>query len=259
MADGTTIAAPQGRSGAPRPADDLRSSVRAVRRRQPLPSGRAVVGGFLVALSALGIYLAWSGVTQGPTTTYVVAARDLPVGTRLTPADLELVEMELPASLAANSAFDSVSALAGVKVINPLRRGDLVQASALVAAAGAPGQLEVSFAIESARAVDGSLKPGEFVDVLATFGAGSDTYTTTILQSARVLSVASSSGSLGSGASLTITLAVDDAAEARALAHAVNVADLVLVRTDDPEGTAEQGGTYRAPAAGTASTPAPEG
>lgn len=253
MAEGTTMEAPHTAAGAsvgPRGDERRPPTARTVRRRQPLPSGRAVVGGFLVALSALGIYLAWSGATQGSATSYVVAARDLQVGARLTSADLELVTMELPEDLATNSAFDSVEALDGVKVINPVRRGELVQASSLVAAEGAPGQLEVSFAIEAARAVDGTLKAGEFVDVLATFGAGSDTYTTTILQGARILDVADSAGSLGSTDSLTITVAVADADDARAIAHAVNVAKLVLVRTDDATTTAGQGGTYRAPATG---------
>src|SRR5687768_720166 len=51
---------------------------RAVRRRSALPTGRAVVGGFLVALAALGIFAAYSSATAGPTTSYVVARRDLP-------------------------------------------------------------------------------------------------------------------------------------------------------------------------------------
>lgn len=224
-------------------------AVAASRPARPLPSGRAVVGGFLVALSALGILLAWSGATAGPTTSYVVAARDLPIGTRLTAADLALVEMDLPPSLASTSAFDDLEGLEGVEVVSALRAGELVQASALVAPGGAPSDLEVSFPVEAERAVGGSLKAGEFIDVLATFGSGADTYTTTVLQSVRVLAISSSNDALGSASARTITVAVATPDDARALTHAVNVAKLMLVRSGD-NGTADQGATYRAPAAG---------
>ena len=235
----TTVLAP--------PAAQVTRGGRPVRRRQALPTGRAVLGGFLVALSALGTFVAWSGVTKGPEAAYVVAGRDLSIGTRLTAADLRLVPMDLPDALARTAAFDDAESLVGVKVINPIRKGELVQASSLVQPGAAAGALEVSFAIESARAVAGTLKPGEFVDFLATFGAGSDTYTTTVLQGARILDVRSTGGSLGSSDQQVITLEVADAAEARAIAHAVNVAKVTVVRSDASSAKSEQGGTYRAP------------
>ena len=222
---------------------------RQVRRRQPLPTGRAVLGGFLIAIAALGIFVAWTGATRGPVEKFVVAARDLPIGTRLTADDLRLVEMDLPASLAARSAFDSTGALVGVQVINPIKAGELVQASALIDAKAEVGRLEVSFSIEAGRAVGGSLKAGEFIDFLATFGAGSETYTATVLQGSRVLRVDASGGSLGSSDARVITLEVANAEEARAVAHAVNVAKVVLVRSGEAVDKPDQGDIYRAPAA----------
>ena len=227
----------------------VRAHGRSIRRARPLPSGRALVGAFLVAAATLGIFLAWSGAERGPSTSYLVAARDLPIGTKLSPADLRAVPMELPAALAASSAFGDPAELDGVEVINPIRAGELVQGSSLVGSDAAPTDLEISFAVERDRAVGGRLKAGEHVDLLATFGTGADTYTTTVLQGARILDIASSSDALGSTGPITITLAVSDADEARAVAHAVNVAELTLVRSNPDETRSEQGGTYRAPAA----------
>src|SRR3954464_6269244 len=78
------------------------SSSRSISRRGTLPTGRAVVGGVLVAVAALGVFVGGSRgavpafgffvpderATRGPTTQYVVARHDLPVGTRLTADDL---------------------------------------------------------------------------------------------------------------------------------------------------------------------------
>jgi Flp pilus assembly protein CpaB len=226
------------------------AGTRQVKRRQSLPTGRAVVGGFLVAIAALGIYLAWAGATRGPTERFVVASRDLPIGTELTADDLSLVAMDLPPSLAASAAFDNAHDLVGVRVINPISEGELVQASSLLAASSTARELEISFAIDSSRAVGGTLKAGDRVDFLATFGAGTDTYTATILHGARVLAIDSLSGALGSGDTHTVTLGVATADEARAVAHAVNVAKVTLVRSGGPDGTAgDDDGVYRAPAA----------
>ena len=246
----SALLAPNGATKGERDTDTVANPrARTVRRRQPLPSGRAVVGGFLIALAGLVVFLAWAGATEGPTSSYVVAARDLPIGTRLAAEDLRLVPMDLPDSLARTSAFDRTADLEGVRVINPIQAGELVQASSLVISTSAVTEREISFSIEASRAVDGTLKPGEFIDVLATFGAGEGTYTTTVLQGSRVLSINNSRGGLGAADSFTITVAVADGEEARALAHAVNVAKLVLVRSDHNGGKAEQGASYRAPSA----------
>ena len=227
---------------------------RQVRRRQPLPTGRAVVGGFLVAASALGIYAAWASAAGGPDERFTVARRDLAIGHRIEAGDLALQPMDLPATLA-RSAFSNPRLLVGSTVVGPVGKGELVQAGDVVDAAGAPTDLEVSFAVERSRAVAGSLRAGEFVDVLATFGAGGDTYTTTVVVGARVLAAGDRSGGLGAGDERTITLAVRSAGEARAVTHAVNAGEVVLVRShppaDNSTGTsdADRSGTYRAPAA----------
>src|SRR5438132_1082243 len=72
----------------PRQAAGGDGRARPLRRRRALPSGRAVAGGLLVALALIGIYAAYTGATAPPRRSYVVAAHDIAVGSRLEPKDL---------------------------------------------------------------------------------------------------------------------------------------------------------------------------
>lgn len=236
--------APERTPGAAGPA----TGARPLRRRSALPSGRAVVGAFLVAVSALGIFAAYTRATAGPTRSYVVAGRDLPIGTRLTSDDLLLLPMELPPLVAGRATFSSDEALVGATVVGPLRRGELVQPADVVKKRSGPTELEVSFAIESSRALAGSLRAGERVDVLATFGGGGDSYSVIVVSQARVLDVAHGRSSLADGRTETITLAVATSEEALALTHAVNAGDVTLVRSTGSSTSGPAGQTYRAPA-----------
>lgn len=237
------------------PGEPSTNEARSVRRQTSLPGGRAVVGGFLVALSALGIFSAYSRAAAGPTTSFVVARRDVAVGSRLTADDLSLVVMELPDALANGSAFRSEGSLVGATTIGPVRKGDLVQASDVVEKKSGPEELEVSFALESSRAVAGSLRAGELVDVLATFGAGGDAYTVTVVRHARVLDARPAGGPLAGGGTDVIRLALTSDADALAVTHAVNVGDVTLVRATGTDTGGAPGQTYRAPAVDEGGTP----
>lgn len=231
---------------------------RTVRRRHSLPSGRAVVGGFLIAVSALGLFTAYSQAAAGPTTMFVVARRDVPVGTRLAPTDLTRLAMDLPDAVAAG-LFREAAGLAGATTVGPIRRGELIQAGDVVRKRSGPEELEVSFAIETSRAVAGTLKPGERIDVLATFGGGGDSYTVAVVRQARVLDVQSDRTPLAGQATAVLRVAVATAQEALALTHAVNAGDVTVVRATGTTVSGAAGQTYRAPASpdGTATTAAP--
>jgi Flp pilus assembly protein CpaB len=224
---------------------------RSITRRGGLPTGRAVVGGFLVAASALGVFAAHERASRGPTTSYVVARRDLPVGTRLADDDLTALPMELPDVVAHHAAFTTEGPLVGATTVGPIRRGELDQAGDVVKrSAGAPSDLELSFEIDRAHALAGTLRSGERVDVLATFGAGGDTYTVTVVRRALVLDASQGRGALSADDSLVVTVAVPTADDALAITHAVNAGDVTLVRTTDTT-SGPAGQTYRAPAADT--------
>src|SRR5215210_6359354 len=90
---------------------------RAVRRRRGLPGSRAVVGGLLVAASAVGLFAAASSSDAGPGHSYVVARLDL-------------------APALTSRVFDRADALVGATLLAPLGAGELVQTSAVVARRG---------------------------------------------------------------------------------------------------------------------------
>lgn len=200
-----------------------------IRPRRALPGSRAVVGAFLVTVAAVGIFAAYTDARAAPATRYIVAARDVPLGTRLTAADLDLVALDLPAEQRSR-AFDDPAVLAGATLIGPLARGDLVQSSAVVAIE--PDVEQVSFAISADRAVGGRLLPGERVDLLATYGSGDGAYTEAVVRDALVVKVDEDpSTSLGGIGDDVLTLAVTDAENSLRIAHAVNAGEVTLVRT----------------------------
>jgi Flp pilus assembly protein CpaB len=222
-----------------------------VRRRRPLPGGRAAAGALLIAVAAVGTFAAASGATRDARRQYLVARADLAVGHRIARSDLAVARMDLPAYLARGHAFGRAGAgrLVGALVIGPVARGELVQRSSVRLGGAAAGGREVSFAIDPARAVGGSLQPGEFVDVLATYGGSSDGYTVTVVRAARVVG-ARDRGGLSGGDSLVLTLDLPSADAALAVAHAVDSGHVTVVRSGPR--TADERATppYKAPAAG---------
>ena len=221
--------------------------------RRGLPTGRSVLGGLLVALAALGTYVAATSGGDAPTTRYAVATHDLAPGTTLGPADVRLVALELPTEQATGTFSDTRSLLGGA-LRGPVQSGSLLtdalverQRSGFAGADGAgdagdaPSDgsgdgsgvgsapyREVSVALPAARALDGSLRPGDRVDVVATDGDAS------FVLVDRALVVASSGADRGSalgGGDVRVTLALPDATAAMAVAHGATAAELTLVRS----------------------------
>jgi flagella basal body P-ring formation protein FlgA len=98
---------------------------RTIGRRRALPSSRAITGGFLVALAALGVFVAASGAGRTSKATYVIVARDVPAGTTVTGADLAMASMDLPAEIAGH-AFSNSAAVVGRIAVAHLSAGDLL-------------------------------------------------------------------------------------------------------------------------------------
>lgn len=218
-----------------------RTGMRGLVQRRSAANRRALVGGFLIASAAAATYAA---AIQGgpPLTSYVVTTQAIAPGSRLTGADLTTLPMVLPRSLASQLAFTTPATLVGTVAVAPMRPGQLVQASEVVRASGAPWRREMSLSLEAARALDGSLSPGDTVDVLATYGTGSAAFTDLVVQAATVTAVRSTSGGIGGNATVTVTLSLKDSQSALALAEAINAGQIVLVRT-----TGDQQGTYAGP------------
>ena len=199
---------------------------RTVRRRRGLPGSRAVVGGLLVAASAVGLFAAASRSGDGPTRSYVVARHELAAGTRLEASHLELVPMELAPPVRAR-VFDNAEPLVGTTLIAPLAAGELVQGSAVVARRADSASRELSFTLERGR-LSAGVKQGERADMLATYGSGNDAFTTVVVRQAVLVAI--ERPRTGDSGPTTVTVAVDDAADALALAHALQLGKITVVR-----------------------------
>ncbi len=211
---------------------------RSIRRRRSLPGSRAVAGGFLIAAAAVVTFWAYSSSTRTPHQLYVVAARALLPGTRIGAGDLRVVALDLPDPAVRHQVFGSSASLVGASVISPIAPGSLIEGSDIVGRGGAPGTRELSVSVDSSRAVGGTLKPGEFVDVVSTFGQGAASSTIVMVPHVEVLAITDAGGSIGSSLTQVIVLAVPDGASAEAVADANAATQLSLVRSaEQPDGT----------------------
>ena len=202
---------------------------RNVTRRRVLPSGRAVVGAFLVAASAVGVFAAWSSASAGPTTMYVVTTTDVAPGERIERGDLALIALELP-SAQRRLAFTDVDVLVGATALSALADGQLVQSSEVAKPLGAPERAQISIRLEPGAAVGGDLHPGDTVDVIATYTAAGEPETSTISRGAIVVRVVADDQRVGSGGAIVVVLAVRPA-ELEPLASASAAGPLVIART----------------------------
>jgi Flp pilus assembly protein CpaB len=207
---------------------------RRIGRPRSLPSGRAVLGGLLVATSMVGA-VGLSRASGAPDTVPVlVASSPIAPFEPLGPHNLRIDHLALPDAIV-TATYADADALAGTVSRSHigegelLQRGDVVESTAAQRAA-APAR-EISLRIDHERAVDGRLEVGDRVDVLATYGNGVDALTFVVLADAPLLSVATLEGRVGGSGAVVITLALDRRADTIALAHAADNADITVVRT----------------------------
>lgn len=207
-----------------------RSGARVVGARRTVPSGRAVAGGFLVAFAAVGTFAAYRGAATGPSHRFVVAARDVPAGTTLAPADLTIVTVDLPDDVAAH-AFTQAGTVAGRITLAPVTKGELVQSSAVADASKAGARYEVSLPVDRARALAGTLVAGERVHVVATYGTGGDARTVIVARDVEVVKVDDSRrSSVGGGGDVVLQLALADPDAVLAVTHASEAGSITIVR-----------------------------
>ena len=223
MTDLGVSSSPKGTTRADAPRRELR-------RPPALPSGRAVVGGFLVAAAVVGVVAVASGGSETPADAYAVVTVDIDAGQVLRPDDLELVPVDLPDEQRAVSYTD-LAVLDGATALAPLAAGQLVQSSDVAKPPGGPGLASVSLPVEPARALDGELRRGDRVDVIATSTEGGGPSTRTVTAGALVIDVTEQGGGgLGGPTELSVELAVPPE-DLEAVAEAGAVATVTLART----------------------------
>lgn len=225
---------------------------RQVARPAGVPGGRAIAGGLLVALAGVATFVTWQSSTGTPGTSYAVAARAIGPGERLTDEDVRLEPIDLPDGIGA-AAFTTTAEVVDRVTLGPVGAGELLQRGQLSDPAEGAPSVEVSFAIDPDRAVDGRLRAGDLVDVFVTM----DGRTEAVAEGVRVAAVAGGDGpSFGGDRRITVTLALSDPARRGPLIHAVRQGEVTLVRSTDltaplaAPGAGGAGGSTGTPAAG---------
>lgn len=190
-----------------------------------------MLGGLLVAIAAVGVFAAWSGAGKGPSTRYVVATHPIAAGAVLNPDDLETAAIDLPRDQASR-AFSEPASLVHSISLGPLDAGELVQSGNVLPPHGAQPRPEFSFGIDADRAVAGTLRSGDRIDILVTYGTGAGSVTQLVAANAHVLAV---DGGVRNGLSdvrrqvLTIALATPD--DLLALTNAVRAGEITVARS----------------------------
>jgi hypothetical protein len=195
-------------------------------RRRSLPTGRALLGGLLVAVAVLGTFLL-AGGDEEPGSSYVVVARPIPAGTVITADDLTTRRLVLDPDVAARSFTEPADVFGAVALV-PTGPGDLLSTGAVSTEGVTGSRLELTLTVPEGRTPP-ALRRGETVTVLATLGTGADAATRPVLDAVEVVELTASSGVAGRG-EVTLTVTVADPALAVAGAHAARVGELTVVR-----------------------------
>ena len=224
--------------------------------RPGLPSGRAVLGGLLVTLAALGTYVVASGANDAEPDQVLTVVHAVDPGAILRSADLAPAELEAGEELTAHT-FTDPALLTGAVVLAPLRQGAPVLASQVHLSspddpAPEAASHELSLRLARDRAVDGMVDRGERVDVLATYGTGERATTVVVVRDAVVVRIgADTDATLGSEGGITLTLLLPDDDAVLRTTHAKDVAELTLVRATRDQGQPDGATSYQGPLTGT--------
>jgi Flp pilus assembly protein CpaB len=200
----------------------LRTSGRAI-----LPSGRAVLGALLLAVSGVATFVAWQGSAVGEGPPSVVARRPVAPGRPIVADDLRVVSMALPPEQATR-VFGSVDQVVGRVAYGPIDEGELVQEGQLSSGPSAAGVLEVAVSLPRDRALDGSLRSGDRVDVFMS----DDVHTEQIAADAQVVTVSwGDDATLVAGDEIVVTLALERPEDRLGLIDAARRAEVTLTRS----------------------------
>lgn len=203
------------------------AAARTIDRRRGLPGGRAALGALLMAVAAVGVFLAYTDATAAPTGQVVIADQAVRAGEELTVGHLRVVRAELSDATRA-ATFRDVDDLVGHVALSAIGEGEIVQASAVTRDKAASVRHEVALTLPRAQVAVGRLRNGERVDVFVTY----EDRTTSVVRGAEVVQIATASeGSLTSEREVGIVVAVPSGEIVAALVHALRTGDVTVVRS----------------------------
>ena len=222
----------------------------AVARRAERPTwlnGRTLLGAALLAASLVGGHrvMEQANVTVGIWAT----TKDLPAGARLTADALRASQVRLEPEVIDHYVSVSES-LEGAVLTRPMRRGELVAAGWLSTGDAAAAGRSITIPVSPEHALGGTLRPGDRVDVYATFDAG-DVRARTILliRDIEVMDVVTTGGLVLDERSIVGVTVSLDPEEAARTAFAIRTGEIDLVRVEAgrglPPGTTVQTQDFR--------------
>lgn len=212
---------------APNPAEDGRTPTKVSRTA----TKRVLVGSVLIVGAIFG--LSWSFSNQSGISTLLIVVPKKSIAPYQPITANDLTTLKMPTKSQFNSLFlTSPADLLGEQALVPLEPNEPITQSE-VAPIIRHADRELTLEVPSARAVEGSISPGDRVDVLATYGTGPTANTITAGRSVLVLSVSelTSSFSSSSPKTISITLAVRSFEEMMAIAQGQVAATITLVRS----------------------------
>ena len=196
-------------------------------RRRSLPGGRAVVGGLLMAVAAVGVFVAYTRASERPTTAVAVASTRLLAGATITAGDVDLVEADLPAEVARHT-FGAAEDVIGRIALGPIADGEIVQAGMVTDDVNGGARHEVAVTLPRAQVAVGRLKQGERVDLFVTYNDATEL----VVRSAEVVQIGSSGdGSITSDREVELGVAVPSGDAVTALVDALRTGDVTVVRS----------------------------
>ena len=207
-------------------------ALRRPRRADP----RALIGAFLTLAALAGSISFWVGSSEARPV--LVATRDLPAGATLRASDLSVAYVRMDDHLyRAALPADMLDALVGRQLSEPMHAQQVLARAQVAERAGlGPDQVAMTIPARPESAVDGRLRAGDEVQVLATVsgGARAEARTRLVVERAQVYAVGRDQALSGSsqreddafgGRITSITLVVSPE-QARLLAEARHSGEL---------------------------------
>ena len=195
------------------------------RRQRGLPGGRAVLGGVLMAVAVVGVFVAYQRAEGDEGDPVVVADRALRLGEVVEASDLRVVHGEMPGDTA---AFSDIDLLVGRVALAPIGEGEIVQPSSLTDDVAGEPVHEVAITLPGRQIAVGRLKAGEAVDVFVTY----DDRTESVVRRARVVQIGvEDDESLTSDREVSLVVAVPSGEAVAAVVHALRTGDVTVVRS----------------------------
>jgi Flp pilus assembly protein CpaB len=191
-------------------------------------NARTTLGALLFLVALVGTQRVISANQQ--VTPVWSASRDIPAGTVLAAGDLVPTEVNLPADALSLYVLASTPTDSAV-VVQSLRAGELVPLASLAASGSEVEGRLITIPIGVDHAVGGELRPGDRVDVFASFDSGSPRAVTRLLVAdVEVIEPVRAGGLVSGGGSLIgLTLRVPTS-EAASVAFAIRNAEIDIVR-----------------------------